>query len=71
MGYSRGKEKSEREKKSFRITGSFFFFMRVPPTYRRQQGWLHVVALFVTNTMRRRCLPIMVFHSVPVDVVIN
>ena len=29
-GYSGGKEKNEREKKAFRITGSFFF-MWVPP----------------------------------------
>ena len=26
------KEKNEREKKAFRIVGSFFSFMRVPPT---------------------------------------
>ena len=25
------KEKNKREKKAFRIAGSFFFFMRVPP----------------------------------------
>ena len=31
-GYSGGKEKNEREKKSFRIAGSFLSFMRVPPT---------------------------------------
>ena len=27
-----GKEENEKEKKSSRIAGSFFFFMRVPPT---------------------------------------
>ena len=27
-----GKEEDEKEKKSSRITGSFFSFMRVPPT---------------------------------------
>ena len=32
MGYSRGKEKNEREEKSFRIVGSFFSFMWDPPT---------------------------------------
>ena len=31
-GYDGGKEKNEREKKSFRITGSFFSFMRVSLT---------------------------------------
>ena len=31
MGYSGGKEKNEREKKVFRIAGSFFSFMRVLP----------------------------------------
>ena len=30
MGYNGGKEKNEREKKAFRIVGSFFSFMRVP-----------------------------------------
>ena len=32
IGYSRGREENEREKKSFRIAGSFFSFMWVPPT---------------------------------------
>ena len=31
-GYSEGKEKNERGKKAFRITGSFSSFVRVPPT---------------------------------------
>jgi len=31
-GYSGRKEKNQREKKAFRIVGSFFFFMRVTPT---------------------------------------
>ena len=31
MGYSGGKETNEREKKAFKIAGSFFSFMRVPP----------------------------------------
>jgi len=30
-GYIRGKEKNQREKKAFRIAGSFFSFMQVPP----------------------------------------
>ena len=29
------------------------------------------MALFVTSTMRRRHLPVMAFHSVPADVVVN
>ena len=32
MGYNGGKVDNEREKKSFRIVGSFFSFMQVPPT---------------------------------------
>ena len=31
-GYHGGKEKNEREKKSFRIAESFLSFMWVPPT---------------------------------------
>ena len=31
-GYNRGKEKNQREKKSFRIAGSFFSFIWVPLT---------------------------------------
>ena len=38
---------------------------------RCQQGRLHVVALFVTGTMRRRHLPVMAFHSVPANVMVN
>ena len=65
------KEKNDREKKASRVAGSFFSFMRVSRSCRCQQGWLHVVALFITSAMRRRHLPVMVFHSVPVDVVVN
>ena len=65
------KENNKREKKAFRIVGSLFSFMRVPPICRCQQGMLHVVALFVTGTMRRRHLPVMAFHSVPADFVVN
>ena len=37
IGYSRGKRRMrEREPKAFRIVGSFFSFMRVPPPYRCQ-----------------------------------
>ena len=61
----------EREKKSFRIARSFFSFMRVPPTCRCQQGQLHVADLSVTGATRRRRLPVMAFHSVPVNVVMN
>ena len=32
MGYNGGKEKNQRELKAFRIAGSFFSFMQVPPT---------------------------------------
>ena len=32
MCYSGGREENEKEKKSFRIAGSFFSFMRVPLT---------------------------------------
>ena len=38
---------------------------------RCQQGRLHVTALFVTDAMRRRRLPVMAFHSVPTDIVVN
>jgi len=31
-GYSGGRKKNEREKKSFWAAGSFFSFTRVPPT---------------------------------------
>ena len=31
-GYNRGREENERERKSFRIVGSFFSSMWVPPT---------------------------------------
>ena len=31
MGYNGGKEKNERERKAFRIAGSFFSFMWVLP----------------------------------------
>ena len=65
------KEKDEREKKASRVVGSFFSFMRSRRPCRCQQGWLHVAALFVTNTMRRRHLPVTAFHSVSVDVVVN
>ena len=58
-----GKEENEKEKSS-RIVGS-----RRP--CRRQQGQLHVVALPITDAMRRRRLPIMAIHSVLADVVVN
>ena len=64
------KEKNEREKKAFRVVGSFSS-MRARRSCRCQQGWLHVVALFITGAMRRRHLPIMAFHSVLADVVVN
>ena len=57
-------EKNEREKKASRVTGSFF-------SCKYQQGWLHVAALFITGTMRRHHLPVMTFHSIPTDVVVN
>ena len=65
------KEKNEREKKASRVARSFFSFMQVLRSCRCQQGWLHVVALFVTGAMRRRHLSVMVFHSVPADVMVN
>ena len=39
--------------------------------YRCQQGQLHVIALSVTGATRRRRLPIMAFHSVLVDILMN
>ncbi|XP_066316064.1 jasmonoyl--L-amino acid synthetase GH3.3-like [Miscanthus floridulus] len=38
---------------------------------RYQQERLHIAALFVTGTMCRRHLPVMAFHSVLADVVVN
>jgi len=32
MGYNRRKKENERERKSFRVAGPFFSFMRVLPT---------------------------------------
>ena len=40
-------------------------------SYRCQQEQLHVVTLSITGAMRRRRLPVMAFHPVPVDVVVN
>ena len=38
---------------------------------RCQQGQLHIMALSVTSAMRRHHLPVMAFHPVPTDVVVN
>ena len=38
---------------------------------RRQQGQLYVLALSVTGVMRRRRLPVVAFHFVLADVVVN
>ena len=38
---------------------------------RCQQGRLHVMALFVTGALHKRHLPVMTFHSVPTDIVVN
>ena len=65
------KKKNEREKKAFRVAGSFFSFIRSRRSCRCQQGWLYVMALFVTAAMCRHHLPVMVFHSVLADVVVN
>ena len=35
------------------------------------QGRLYVTALFITSAMRRHHLPVMAFHSIPVDIVVN
>ena len=64
------KEKNKREQKAFRIVGSFFF-TRAHQSCRCQQGRLHVAALFITGAMHGRRLPVMAFHSVLANIVVN
>ena len=66
------KEKNQREKKASRVVESFFSFMWGPTDpVDVNQGWLHVVALFIIVAMCMRHLPVMAFHSVLTNIVMN
>ena len=69
-GKARVTAEEKEKKKASRIAGSFSF-MGSRRSCRCQQRRLHVMALFVTGAMRMRHLPIMAFHSVPADVMVN
>ena len=65
------KEKNEREKKASRVVGPSSPSYGSRRSCRCQQGRLHVVALFVTSAMHRRHLPVMAFHSIPANGMVN
>ena len=66
-----GKEKNERDRRRLPGLSGPSPSCGSRRSCRCQQGQLHVVALFFTGAMRRRHLPVMVFHSIPADVVVN
>ena len=64
------KEKNEREE-GFQGYRVLLLYSGPADPIDVKQGRLHVAALFVTGAMRRRHLPVMAFHSVLADVMVN